>query len=153
VDSQPLVATIVEGYRAVHAKLREAVRGLDEAALNWTPAPETNSIAVLVVHTIGSEQEVLRTVRGVAGERDRPAEFRTTAAGPDELIARLDEADRSLDELAGGITADDLVAVRPRGDLPPQSGIHWLVTNYGHAREHQAHIELTKQLYTTRQSQ
>jgi hypothetical protein len=144
---EPIVATVVDGYRAVHGKLREVVRAMDEAALNWAPAAEANSVAALVVHTIGSEQEVLRTVRAVAGERDRPAEFRAQATSADELVARLDEADRYLDELASGITAEDLVATRPRGDRPAQSGLHWLITNYGHAREHLAHVELTNQLY------
>jgi hypothetical protein len=45
------------------------------------------------------------------------------------------------------MTAEDLVAIRPRGDRPPQTGLHWLLSNYGHAREHLAHIQLTKQLY------
>jgi hypothetical protein len=45
------------------------------------------------------------------------------------------------------MTADDLAAIRPRGDRPPQTGLYWLLSNYGHAREHLAHIQLTKQIY------
>jgi len=142
-----VVSTVAELFRAVHQQLREEVRGLDAEALNWTPAPETNSVATLVVHTLGSEAEVLRTVRAVHGQRDRDAEFRTRAETADELLRRLDEADAYLDELASGITAEDLAALRPRGDRPPESGAHWLISNYGHAREHLAHIQLTKQLY------
>ena len=40
--------------------------------------------------------------------------------------------------------------MRPRGDNPPRPGIEWLITNYGHAREHLAQIQLTKQLYDSR---
>jgi hypothetical protein len=40
--------------------------------------------------------------------------------------------------------------MRPRGDRPPKLGLEWLVSNYGHAREHLAQIELTKQLYDSR---
>jgi hypothetical protein len=83
----------------------------------------------------------------VPGERDRDAEFLARAATADELLRRLDEADAYLDGMAAGITADDLAAMRPRGDRPPQSGLHWLLSNYGHAREHLAHIQLTKQLH------
>ena len=144
---EPVVATVVELYRGVHEALREEVRDLDPAALNWAPAPETNSVGVLVVHTLGSEAEVLRTVRGVSGQRDRDAEFRVEAETVDELIRRLDEADAYLDEMASGITAEDLAAIRPRGDRPPKTGLHWLVSNYGHAREHLAHVQLTMQLY------
>jgi hypothetical protein len=99
------------------------------------------------VHTLGSEAEVYRVVAGVSGSRDRPAEFRATAETPEELIRQLDEADAFIDDLAAQISAEDLMAEKPRGDRPPQTGTHWLLTNYGHAREHLAHIELTRQLY------
>ncbi len=144
---EAVVATLSELFRQVHAELREAVRGLDAEALNWTPGPKTNSIAVLVVHTLGSEAEVLRTVAGVAGERDRDAEFRSRAETAEELARALDEGDAYLDEMAARITAEDLAAERPRGDRPPQPGLYWLVSNYGHAREHLAHVQLTRQLY------
>lgn len=144
---EPVVATVADLYRAVHAKLREAVGGLDEAALNWVPAPEANSVAILVVHTLGSEAEVLRTVRGVPGERDRDAEFRTGEETEATLLRRLDDGDALLAEMTGAITPDDLTAERPRGERPPQTGLYWLLSNYGHAREHLAHIELTKQIY------
>ena len=49
--------------------------------------------------------------------------------------------------MAPRITAEDLAAVRPRGERTPETGLHWLLTNYGHAREHLGHIQLTKQLY------
>ena len=143
----PVVAKISEQFKAVHDQLRAEVRDASADELNWKPAPETNSIAALVVHTLGSEAEVYRVVANVEGTRDRPAEFRATAAGADDLVRRLDAADALIDELADRITAADLAAEKPRGDRPPQTGLHWLLTNYGHAREHLAHIQLTKQLY------
>jgi hypothetical protein len=143
---EPVVATVVRGYKEVHAKLRDAVRGLDAAALNWKPAAETNSIAVLVVHTLGSEAEVLRVASNTPTDRDRDAEFLSEADSADELIRRLDAGDALLDELAPRITAADLDAVRARGNREAQEVRWMLVANYGHAREHQAHIELTKQL-------
>ncbi len=143
----PVVAKITEQFKAVHDGLRDEVRGLSVEELNWKPAPETNSIAALVVHTLGSEAEVYRVVAGAEGARDRPAEFLATAETPEELIQQLDAADAYIDGLAARITAADLAASKARGDRPAQSGLHWLVTNYGHAREHLAHIQLTRQLY------
>ena len=49
-----------------------------------------------------------------------------------------------------GVAGLYLSADRPRGDRPPQPGLVWLLTNYGHAREHLAQMELTKQLYGAR---
>lgn len=147
-----VVETVRDLFLTVHAQLRDEVRGLDAAALNWAPGPDTNSIAALVVHTLGSEAEVLRTVRALPGERDRDAEFRRRAETADELIQVLDGGDAYLRELTAGITAADLATSRPRGDRPPETGLHWLISNYGHAREHLAHIQLTKQLYEPQRS-
>lgn len=142
-----VVDTIARGYRAVHADLRIALRALDQEALTWEPAPETNGIAVLVIHLLGSEGEVWRIVAAVPSERDRPAEFVPGALTRDDLLRRLDAADLLLNELAPTITDADLHAVRERGEREPQTGLYWLVTNYGHAREHLAQLQLTAQLY------
>ena len=144
------MAAAVSGlYRALHDQLREHVRGMDHGTLNWRPLPKANSIAVLVVHVCGSEREVMRTLRSGASDRDREAEFRVEAEAAD-LLALLDQADRELDEYLGAVAAADLNELRARGDRPPRPGIEWLVSNYGHAREHLAQLELTKQLYDSR---
>jgi len=143
----PVVAKIAEQYQVVHGLLRDEVRDLSVEELNWKPGPETNSIAALIVHTLGSEAEVLRVAAKVPGERDRPAEFQATADSAADLIRELDQADSYLEAMVPRITAENLAEELPRGDRPPETGLHWLVTNYGHAREHLAHIQLTKQLY------
>ncbi len=149
----PVVEKVAEQFQVVHGHLRDHVRDLSVEELNWKPAPEANSIAVLVVHTLGSEAEVLRVVADVAGERDRDAEFLTTVNDATDLLREIDQADSFLEAMAPRITAENLAAERPRADRPPQTGLHWLLTNYGHAREHLAHIELTKQLYTEAKGQ
>src|SRR5206468_5265290 len=136
-------------FHELHDKLREQVRGLDQGTLNWRPLPKANSIAVLVTHSLGSEREMLRSVRQVATERDRESEFKVEAEAAD-LLALLDQADRDVDEFLGGLTPEDLTENRPRGENEPKPGLYWLISNYGHAREHLAQIELTKQLYDRR---
>jgi len=138
-----------EGFRDLHARLRDQVRGLDSGTLNWRPLPQANSVAVLVTHTLGSELEMIRSVRGITGHRDREAEFKAEADAA-RLLEMIDAADSEMNELLAGLTSADMTDERPRGDRPPQVGIHWLVTNYGHAREHLAQIQLTKQLYDFR---
>jgi len=138
-----------ELFHMLHDGFRNQVRGLDHGTLNWRPLPKANSIAVLVTHSLGSEREMLRSVRRVATERDRESEFKVEAEAAD-LLALLDQADREVDELLGGLTPGDLTENRPRGDNQPKPGLYWLISNYGHAREHLAQIELTKQLYDSR---
>ncbi len=147
--ARTVAATVGALYHSVHEKLREQVRGLDHGTLNWSPLPKANSIAVLVVHTLGSEREVILSLRMIATERDRESEFKVEAESAD-LLALLDRADQELDEHLGGLTVADLTELRPRGDRPPRPGLEWLLSNYGHAREHLAQIELTKQLYDSR---
>src|SRR5437588_2029936 len=136
-------------FHELHEKFREQVRDLDHGTLNWRPLPKANSIAVLVTHSLGSEMEMLRALRQVSSDRDRDSEFKVEAEAAD-LLALLDQADRNLDEHINALTAADLTEMRPRGDRPPRPGIEWLVSNYGHAREHLAQIELTKQLFDSR---
>jgi hypothetical protein len=138
--------TIGRLFHEVHRGIRDQVEGADREALNWKPHPDANSVAILVVHTLGSEREMIRAVRLLSTERDRSAEFKAEAEAAD-LLALLDRADRELDDHVGALTAADLTEMRPRGDRPPKPGLEWLLSNYGHAREHLAQIQLTKQLY------
>ena len=147
---EPSVATIAELYKEVHGAIRNVVADLDAEALAWTPGAETSSIAILVVHTLGSEAAGLRLVRGLPSVRDRDAEFVVRPTTAADLLARLDEADALLDEHAAAITADDLASMRERPDRGSRLGRYWLFSNYGHAREHLAHMHLTKQLYQQR---
>ncbi len=146
--ARTIATTIGALYRAVHEQMRELVRGMDHGTLNWKPLPQANSVAVLVVHTLGSERELIQALRSVAAERDRDAEFKAEMDSAD-LLALVDDADRGL-ELLESLTASDLIEMRRRGDRPPRPGLEWLLSNYGHAREHLAQIELTKQLYDSR---
>jgi hypothetical protein len=147
--ARTVATTIGALFHAAHDGMREQVRDVDTGTLNWKPLPLANSIAVLVTHSLGSEREMIRAVRQVHTERDRDAEFKAEANAA-ELLALIDRSDRELDEHLGAITSADLTEMRPRGDRPPRPGIDWLISNYGHVREHLAQIELTKQLYDSR---
>lgn len=139
-------AELLDLYRAAHRQLRAALEGLDAEALNWTPGPEMNSIAVLVMHVLGSESDTLLGLRQLPSDRDRAVEFRTQVRDPSELLTRLDAADALLEESARALTDDDLNQQRVRSGRPPQPGRSWLLGFFGHLREHLAHIEITRQL-------
>lgn len=149
LDAAVVGRTFAGLFRGLHAMFREQVRDLDSGTLNWRPLPKANSIAVLLVHSIGSEIEMIRGVRALPTERVRDDEFKAEAEAAD-LLALLDRADREVEEQLGGLTAADLVENRPRGQNEPRPGLYWLISNYGHAREHLAQLELTKQLYDSR---
>jgi len=145
-----LATTFVSLYWQIHAQLREEVADLDERALNWIPGPDMNSIATLVVHLLGSETEVLQVVRGLPSHRDRASEFSAHVDDPEELLGRIDTAARLLEALGPQISDEDLTSLRMRPSAvknrAPRPGLFWLLNSYGHAREHLAHLQLTKQL-------
>jgi hypothetical protein len=149
-ESDAFVQAFLTLYGQVHEELREEVTVLDQGSLIRTLGPETNSISTLVVHLLGSEAEVLRIVRGLPSDRDRPSEFTAGIADRKDLLARIDAADRLLQELGSQLTAEDLEALRERPSSHrnhgPRTGLFWLMNSYGHAREHLAHLELTRQL-------
>jgi hypothetical protein len=148
VLSDLLVRTIVALYHHVHQELRDELQDVDGQALDWTPGPDTNAISTLVVHLLASEAEMLRSVRGLPSARDRSAEFAAHPATREEVLRLIDVADAALDQLGVGISLQDLRALRVRPNKPtPQPGLFWLLRNYGHAREHLAHLQLTKQMY------
>ena len=144
---EPIIATVVDLFRSVHQQLRDIVGEMDSEQLNWSPAPETNSVAVIVTHTLASELDTLLLVRDVTGDRDRDSEFRVSVPGVAELLAAIDRADELLTHHGENITGDELMAVRTRPNRDPQIGLHWLINNYGHAREHLGHLQLTSQMY------
>jgi hypothetical protein len=139
--------TVGQLFGLVHTNLREAIQGMDDDALNWSPGPEMNSAAVLVTHTLASERDTYYLVRGLTADRDRDAEFAVEGATRDELLAALDQADAVLTEHVAAITEDDLAATRERPGRDPQTGLHWLLNNYGHAREHLGHLHMAAQLW------
>jgi hypothetical protein len=150
-EPEEFAATFVSLYRQVHDELRNEVSGLEKAALRWAPGPDTNSISTIVLHLLGSETEVLQIVRGLRADRNRASEFTMHVEDPKELLSRIDATDRLLEELGPQITDENLAAVRVRPSAVrnriPRTGLFWLLNSYGHAREHLAHLQLTKQLF------
>jgi hypothetical protein len=149
-EDEGLVETFVGLYRQLHDQLRTEVSDLDPGALTRVLGPDTNSISTLVVHLLGSEAEVLRVVRGLPSDRDRTAEFSIGIDDRQELISRIDAADRLLGEVGPEITEEDLATPRVRPgavrNMAPRSGVFLLMNSYGHAREHLGHLQLTKQI-------
>lgn len=133
-----------------HRDMREIVTGLNADALNWRPGPETNSLAVLVIHILGAEHSCVTTALGDPIDRDRDAEFRATAKRPEELIAEIDRVDALLPDLFDQVSDDDLDAMRTRPNdrlNRTNPGIWWLFHSMRHTREHIGQMLLTRQMY------
>ncbi len=146
--------TLVSAMSQVHRQLQKQVGDLSPDALAWQPAEDSNSISTIVVHMLGSQAELLSLVKGLRADRDRVAEFATPPQTAQALLELIDLADESLHETGTTISEADLTAtfLRPSAvrNKEPRTGLFWLLNGYGHAREHLAQIELTRQLYMER---
>jgi hypothetical protein len=148
-------SAILALFGQVHDQIRQEIEGLDDAGLNWCMGAETNSIATTVTHIVGSEAETLRCVSRVPCRRHRDDEFRQERRRRADVFRELEMADRLIAELQPGIGPPQLRRHLGLPTLPAderRSGLTWLVGNYGHAREHVGHIQVTKQLYVAREA-
>jgi hypothetical protein len=145
-----VVSTVLRLFEQLHDEVRRQIDGLDDSGLNWSPGPGTNSIATVVTHIVGSEAETLRCVAGVPCQRHREAEFTGGHRRRADILGQLEAADELIGELRSDIDTHRLRTQLALPTLPAserRSGLTWLVGNYGHAREHVGHIQLTRQLY------
>jgi hypothetical protein len=146
-DAEQFAQDIIALHQHAHQQLRDEIAGLDSAALNWMPGPDTSSIAVIVIHSLGAEAEMLRNLLDIPTNRVRDEEFAARRHQPDELEKLIAEAEADWRELAPRLGERELRRAIPRPNKPePQTGLHWLVRNYGHMREHIGQIGLTRQL-------
>ena len=137
----------VDVLARLHDEILRALQGLPTEALDWSPAPGMNSIAVLVVHLTGAERYWIGDVIGQdPSGRDRDAEFRTqgldTAALAERLNRSLDHVQQTLEKLS----LADLEALRWSSRDGQEYTVGWCL---GHTLEHTAlhlgHIQITRQ--------
>jgi hypothetical protein len=150
VGGSDVASTVLTLFEQVHEQVRQEIEGLDDAGVNWAPGPGANTIARIVTHMVGSESETLRCVAGVPVTREREGEFTRGPRRVTEIVGELRSADELIAALRSEIGGHRLRSSMALPTLPAaerRSGLAWLIGNYGHARGHVGHIQLTKQLY------
>lgn len=130
-------------------RLVAVAAGMDSGGLHWTPpAPETNSIAVLVIHTLGNaEENILETLCGERVDRNRAGEFRQPDVTAADLQHRWQDLRPRLESALFALTDEDLGSDRPhprRGTIP---GREILIVVARHSAEHLGQAELTRDLW------
>jgi hypothetical protein len=136
--------------------LRAGVDGLPGEALDWEPAGEdTNSIAVLVTHVLGSTRWWMSVAVGAPlPERDRDSEFLVKADDPAALAAFMGDFSSQIMGIIDAAKEVDWSAARKTpGDGPETVPAAWAVIHaIEHLREHVAHVGLTRQLWEKRRA-
>ncbi len=151
--TDPMIAAARHLFEDSAAEMRAAIRGASPDALNWRPAgEETNSMAVLAVHSLNSTRWWLSVAVGEPEpERDRDSEFIASADADAALLAFFDPmaADcRTLLSIDGPVDwSQPRATTREQGDPDPLTAGWALLHALEHLREHVAHLQLTRQLW------
>jgi len=138
------------------AELRTAVDGLPADALNWHPSPDTNSMAVLITHTMHSTRMWLTIAMGLRlPDRDRDAEFRAAVNDPAALLRMVDEFTADCLAALRSAEAGDWNAMRQTqgrgGDAPAEvPAAYALIHATEHLRGHVDQAALTRSLWDAR---
>ncbi len=135
----------------LHRGMNEALGGLPAEALNWSPGPEINSLAVLAAHTSGAERYWIGDVIAQDdSHRDRDAEFRVQARSAKEIIERLDAVLAHSRSVLSSLTVAHLEEQRPASDQR-QVTVAWaLVHTLEHTGIHLGQMQLMRQWWETK---
>jgi len=151
----PTLQEYLDGLQALHADLRRAIEGLPPEALDWSPGPDFNSIAVLAVHTAGAERYWIGDVVGrEPSGRVREAEFQTQGLSAGDLIARLDAALTHSQTVLDALTLFDLDTKRVSPRDGREVSVAWALAHaLAHTASHVGHIQITRQWWDQRQGE
>ncbi len=147
-----LAAATLDRLTFLHNSLKTALAALPDDALDWSPAAEVNSVAILLTHVAGSERFWFgEKVGGIAVQRDRAAEFKASGIDRTDQAALLDGAHGLATQVLEGLTPADLA--RPAGvasDGTPYDVAWALQHALEHVAVHTGHVELMRQWWENR---
>ena len=133
--------------QACHNDILKALDGLPQAALDWTPGHDMNSISILVVHIAGSTRHMINVAVQEPSDRDREAEFIAQNLEMDILKQRTADNMEHIQQVVEKLSLQDLETthILPNGrDYPVAWG---LLHALDHANLHLGQIQLTRQLW------
>lgn len=129
---------------------RTAVQDLPAEAMDWSPGPEMNSVAVLLAHMTGVLHEGIDIALNVPPDRVRVQEFQTRGVPAAEMLRRLDAVIDYARSALPSLGLDDLGKERKDEDGMITCG--WaLLHALEHAYLHLGHVQLTCQLWRQRE--
>src|SRR5262245_7743357 len=137
-----LFADYLQRLEDLQHRLHKEVRDLPAVAMDWSPGPEMNSVAVLLAHIAGLLKEGIDIALDNPPGRVRAQEFQTRGMLSTEMLRRLDAV---MDYARGGLPRlglEDLDQERMDEDGPVTCG--WaLLHALEHAYLHLGHLQLT----------
>ena len=146
---QPFFADYYHLLEIILNDLEKTFNGLPAEAINWVPAPETSSLGVIVVHTLGATRYLIGDVcLGDLSDRDRTAEFTHTGLTESALADRMADTRQYLAGALERFTIADLGSVKTFPGRDTERTVSWaLLHALEHASQHVGHAQITRQLW------
>ena len=142
-------ADYLERQEGLQRRLHQEVQDLPEEALDWSPGPKMNSVAVLLAHITGVLHEAIDLALGDPSSRVRAQEFQTHGVPGTEMLLRLDAVIDYARSALPRLGLEDLDTERKDEDGMVTVG--WvLLHGLEHAYLHLGHLQLTCQLWRQR---
>ena len=140
----------MERLEDLQHRLHKEVQDLPAEAMDWSPGPQMNSVAVLLAHIVGLLHEGMDIALDHPPNRVREQEFQTRGALGAEMLRRLDAV---IDYARGALPRlglEDLGKERKDEDGPVTCG--WaLLHALEHAYLHLGHVQVTCQMWRQRE--
>lgn len=137
---------------ALHANLHQLLAEFPEEALDWSPTPDMNSVAVLITHLVGAERFWLGDV--AAGEpsgRVRSTEFQVQNRTGAELKTLLDNSMTYSLTVLSRLSLADLSTECSSPQHKETFSVGWCLLHVlEHTAEHTGHVQLMRQLWEQR---
>ena len=139
----------LERLESLFSGFDAAIEGLPVAALNWSPGPEMNSIAVLATHAAGATRYLIGDLVGrEPSARVREDEFRATAVDGATLRQSLADVAAHSKSVVARLTVNDLEKSYFSPQRQREFTVAWsLLHALDHLAEHMAHAQLTRLLW------
>ena len=146
-------ADCLDRLTTLHNEMEKAIAGLTQEALDWSPGPGINSMAVLVVHTVGAERYWIGDVIGRdPSGRIREEEFETTGLDEMALRGKLGTALEHSRSTLANLTVDALAEPRYSSRHDKDFTAGWALAHaLEHTAVHTGHIQLMRQLWEQKQ--
>ncbi|HRW07890.1 MAG TPA: DinB family protein [Caldilineaceae bacterium] len=140
----------LERLTGLQNRLHKELQELPAAAMDWSPGPQMNSVAVLLAHLTGVLHEGIDLALDVPPGRVRAQEFQTHGVSNAEMLQRLDRVIDYARESLPRLELVDLSQARTDEDGPITCG--WaLLHALEHAYLHLGHLQMTCQLWRQRE--
>lgn len=148
----PFYADLYERFEGLLHDLWAALDGLPDEALDWSPAPDMNSLTVLVVHVAGATRYWAGDVAyGDISHRDRAAEFAARGLPREALRQHIDDVLAYLRARFESATRDSLSDERPAPGRDKTYTQGWAILHaLEHIAVHVGHAQITRQLWFMR---